>query len=137
PELSRLTDHLLAWIDAAVKAPCSLVGQSLGCEIAVLAAVEGSDRFPRLVLAAPAGLPELRSLGVQLLQAALDAPREAPGLYRAILPAYFRCGMLRLFRALMEQRRHRLRYLLHRIVQPTPVLRGRRDPVVSAEQAAA
>jgi pimeloyl-ACP methyl ester carboxylesterase len=132
PELPRLADHLLAWIDTAIPGPCHLVGQSLGCEIALLAGVEDADRFPRLVLAAPAGLPELRSLAAELLLTAVDAPRETPALYRAILPAYLRCGCRRMLRALLEQRRHRIRHTLHRIRQPVLVLRGKRDAVVSA-----
>lgn len=134
PELPLLADHLLAWVETVVRRPCHLVGQSLGCEVAVLAAVGEIPRFPRLVLAAPAGLPELRSLSAQLLRAALDAFRETPALYGAILPAYFRCGPLRLLRSLGEQKRHQIRHTLQRIRQPVLVLRGERDTVVSHER---
>jgi 2-hydroxy-6-oxonona-2,4-dienedioate hydrolase len=137
PELPRLADHLLAWVDAAVRLPCHLVGQSLGCEIALLAAVEGEAKFPRLVLAAPAGLPELHSLAGELFRAALDAPRETLDLYRVILPAYFRCGPIRMFRSLLEQRRHMIRHLMPRVAQPALVLRGERDAVVTPERLAA
>lgn len=133
-ELPRLADHLLAWVDAVVRRPCHLVGQSLGCEIVLLTAVEDLHRFPRLVLASPAGLPELRSLASQLLGAALDAFRERPDLYGAILPAYSRCGPGRLIRSLLEQKRHHIRHMLQRIRQPVLVLRGERDAVVSPER---
>lgn len=130
-----LADHLCAWLEDAVPRPCRLVGQSLGCDLAAMAAAARPDRVRRVVLAAPAGLPVLESLAEQLIRAGLDAPRETLRLYGAILPAYFRCGLPRLFGVLREQKRDRTE-LLRRLRQPVLVLWGRDDPVVTRERAA-
>ena len=45
-----------------------------------------------------------------------------------------RCGAVRLIRALIEQKRHPSAGLLPRVVQPTLVLRGRKDMVVSPDR---
>jgi pimeloyl-ACP methyl ester carboxylesterase len=132
PDLPRLAAHLRSWLDAVGLARCDLVGQSLGCEVALLCAAAAPDRVEKLVLAAPCGLPALRSLLGQIAQAALDAPREPLRLYPVILPDYLRCGPARLLRVLREQKRPGMAALLRRVAHPTLVLRGARDTVVSA-----
>jgi len=130
-ELPRLAEHLRAWLDLHVPGPCYLVGQSLGCEIGLLTCIRQPERVRKLVLAAPAGLPELHSLWGQALRAAVDALREELSLYPAILPDYFRCGPLRLLRVLWEQKRCASAGLLPQVQCPTLVLCGVRDAVVS------
>jgi len=134
PELPRLAKHLHAWLEQVVPGRCHLVGQSLGCEITLCAAVEEPERFERLALAGPAGLPWLRSVAGQIVRAGLDAPFEKPSLYPAILPAYWRCGPRRLVRLLKEQKRCDVEKLLHEVSHPTLVLRGEKDMVVSRKR---
>lgn len=137
PSFRLLTDHLTHWIEQVVGAPVHLVGQSVGCELAVMTAVEAPWLVRSLVLAAPAGLPCLHSVTRQLLLALLDAPREPVCLYPAILPDYLRCGIPRFLHLLWEQRRTRVDLLLPRVRQPALVLRGCADQVVSAARTAA
>jgi pimeloyl-ACP methyl ester carboxylesterase len=132
PQLPRLAAHLCGWLDAAGLHRCDLVGQSLGCEVALLAAEAQPERVGKLVLAAPCGLPSLRSLLGQFAQAALDATREPLRLYPVIVPDYLRCGPVRLLRVLLEQKRPGMATLVQRVAHPTLVLRGDRDTVVSA-----
>jgi pimeloyl-ACP methyl ester carboxylesterase len=136
PELPRLAEHLGAWLEQVVPEPYHLVGQSLGCEIAVLCAAERPASLRTLTLAAPAGLPTLRSLWGELFRAALDAPRESLALFGAILPAYLRCGPARLLGVLLEQKRYDFPPLLRAIHVPTLVLRGAGDTVATAERIA-
>jgi pimeloyl-ACP methyl ester carboxylesterase len=137
PRLELLTEHLLAWMDGARLERCHLVGQSMGCELAVLAAAARPEQFRRVVLAAPAGLPHLRSVFVQLLRAAVDAPHETLPLFRVILPDYFRCGPLRFFRMLWEQKRRVTEERLGDVRQPVLILRGEKDTVATPGRVAA
>lgn len=131
PDLPRLQRHLQHWLRQTIPGTFDLVGQSLGCEIAVRTALAERERTERLVLVAPAGLPHLRSLLPELLGAAVDVFREPWSLYPAIVPAYLRCGPRRLLRILQEQKRHDHSEVLTQVRQPTLVLRGHRDPVVT------
>jgi pimeloyl-ACP methyl ester carboxylesterase len=131
PELPRLSGHLLAWLREAVPGPCHLVGQSMGCDLVVLAAVAAPERVEKVVLAGPAGLPCLRSVFKQLLLAALDAPREPLSLYPVLVRDYLRCGPRRLFRMLWEQKDTLTDRRLGEVRQPVLVLRGEGDTVVS------
>lgn len=135
-DLQRLADHLTAWHDEVIGTPCHLVGQSLGCEISVMAAASRPELFRTLCLAGPAGLPELESLPLQLLQAVLDAPREPLSLYRLIIPSYLRAGPLRLFRQLFSQLRADARSRLYELPHPVLVLRGESDPIAGRTRAA-
>ena len=137
PELPRYAEHLRAWLDQAVPGRFHLVGQSLGCEVAAMCAATCPERVRSLTLAGPSGLPTLRSLTAQLGRALLDAPREPLRLYRVITPDYLRCGLWRIFLALREQKRYHVAELLASLCLPTLLIRGERDPVVTAERLAA
>jgi pimeloyl-ACP methyl ester carboxylesterase len=134
--VQRLGEHLDAWIDDAIPGELDLVGQSMGCEFAVVKAVANPDRVRRLVLAAPNGMPDRRSVTTQLLRAVGDALREPLSLYPAILPDYLRCGALRILWMLAQQRDDRTEQLLRRLPQPTLLLRGERDTVAGARRLA-
>lgn len=134
-DLRFLARHLLEWKKEIHGRPCHVVGQSLGCEIAVLAAAAGPMQVRSLALVGPAGLPRLESLPLQMLQAGLDAPLEPPALYRVILPDYVRAGPLRFFDALAAQLRSDAESALAELDLPVMVLRGRRDPIANAQRA--
>lgn len=137
PEFSLLTRHLERWMDRVLTDPAHLVGQSVGCEIATMAAAARPETVRSLVLAAPAGLPCLPSLTAQFFRALCDAPRERLHLYPAIIPDYLRCGPIRVWQLLRQQQRTRVDRLLPQIRQPALVLRGQHDAVVSERRAAA
>jgi pimeloyl-ACP methyl ester carboxylesterase len=132
--VKNLTHHLLEWIHAVIPGEVDLVGQSLGCEFAVLGGLAMADRVGRIVLAAPNGLPDARPVFPQLLSAAVDATREPGRLFGAVLPDYFRCGPFRILKMLIEQREDRSEEVLHLLRQPTLLVRGERDAVVSARR---
>lgn len=129
PELPQLARHVQGWLEQNVPGRCHLVGQSVGCEIAVLAAAALPERVRSVVLAGPAGLPSLHSVLQQLFAAGLDAFRERWELYPAILPDYFRCGPRRFFRLLVEQKHCHVEPLLPKLRKPVLLLRGRYDVV--------
>ena len=136
PELPQLARHVEGWLEQNVPGRCHLVGQSVGCEIAVLVAVALPVRVQSVVLAGPAGLPGLHSVRVQLFQAGLDAFRERWTLFPAILPDYLRCGLLRFFRLLWEQKHCHVEPLLPKMQAPVLILRGRHDQVATEDRVA-
>jgi pimeloyl-ACP methyl ester carboxylesterase len=127
--------HLRLWVETVIPGPIHLVGQSLGCELAVLGAMWMPERVRKLVLTAPNGMPDPRPVMPQLLGAAADAFREPPSLYRVILPDYLRCGPGRLLRLLIAQRDDPTEELLSGVTQPALVVRGERDAVVDRDRA--
>jgi pimeloyl-ACP methyl ester carboxylesterase len=134
--LPALATHLAKWIHTALPGPCDLIGQSLGCEISVLCSLQSPQRVRSLVLAGPAGLPTLRSVFIQLLRGAIDAPREKLSLFGAIVPDYLRAGGIKVFRLLREQKLHPFSSLLTGVGQPTLIIRGASDPIATAERTA-
>ena len=56
--VKKLAQHLVEWVEAVIPGEVDLVGQSLGCEFAVLGGLAMADRVGRIVLAAPNGLPD-------------------------------------------------------------------------------
>jgi 2-hydroxy-6-oxonona-2,4-dienedioate hydrolase len=132
--VNNLAQHLVEWVEAVIPGEVDLVGQSLGCEFAVLGGFAMADRVGRIVLAAPNGLPDRRGVLGQLACAALDAMREPARLFGAVLPDYVRCGPFRILKMLIEQREDRSEEVLHLLRQPVLLVRGERDAVVSAKR---
>lgn len=129
PELPLLARHLEGWLAQNVPGRFHVVGQSVGCEIAVLLAAAMPDRVQSVVLAGPAGLPSLHSVWGQIFRAGLDVWRERWELFPAILPDYLRCGSWRLLRILQEQKHCHVEPLLPHLRQPVLILRGQYDTV--------
>lgn len=130
----NLSHHMLEWIHTLIPGEVDLVGQSLGCEFAVLGALAMADRARRVVLAAPNGLPDRRGVLKQLAWAAADALREPLPVFKAVLPDYLRCGPLRIMKMLLAQRDDRSEEVLPLLRQDVLLLRGERDLVVTAER---
>lgn len=125
PELAAA---LLAWMDAAGLARAVLVGHSMGCQIAVEAALRAPARVAGLVLVAPTVDPAARSLPRQLLRLLAAVPRERPALVPLVAADYLRM----LPRALGELRAmldHRIERRLPLLAVPTVVVHGADDPV--------
>jgi 2-hydroxy-6-oxonona-2,4-dienedioate hydrolase len=137
PRLTHLRDHLCAWLDQVVPGPCHLVGQSIGCELAVLTAVARPEQVRKIVLAGPAGLPSLRSIAVQLVRAALDAPHEPLSLYPILARDYWRCGVVRFAQLMAEQKGKLTDEQLRQVRQPALVLRGEKDTVATPKRVSA
>lgn len=133
-DLLRLADHIRGWVEERLPGRFDLVGQSLGCEITVVVAATMPERVRRLVLAAPCGLPTVHSVTEQIFRAALDAPHEKLSLFRAVLPDYWRCGVMRTLRALHAQNECPAERCLAHIHQPTLLLRGEKDIVSTAKR---
>ncbi|PYE53086.1 alpha/beta fold hydrolase [Deinococcus yavapaiensis] len=130
--ISRLSDHLRAWLDAANLNRPVIVGHSLGGEVAIDLAGRFPDALGRLVLLAPTGVPENPSVPLQLARLMLDAWIERPTLLSRLLPAYVRCGPLRIALIAEDQRVHETEPQLVAIRAPVLVMAGTFDVVISS-----
>ena len=128
-DIPALAGALLALLDALGIDRAVLVGNSMGCPIALEVAHEAPDRVHRLVLVSPAGGVQNQPLPRALGQLALDVVRERPRMAPVALPDYLKFGPvngLRLFRELTLF--PSLERLLHTPV-PTLAVLGGRDPL--------
>jgi pimeloyl-ACP methyl ester carboxylesterase len=129
-DIPALAEALLGILDVLGIDHAVLIGNSMGCPIALEVAHEAPERVDRLVLVSPAGgrhnQPLLRALG----QLATDAGRESPRMIPVALPDYVRFGPLNGLRLFHELTLFpSLERLLHTRV-PTLAVLGGRDPLM-------
>jgi pimeloyl-ACP methyl ester carboxylesterase len=132
-------DALLAWMDALALSEAVLVGNSLGCQVAVDLAVRHPGRVSGLVLSGPTVDPRARRAAVQFARLMVDATRERPSLIPLHLRDQLRAGWGRAWRTLHYALADRVEAKLPRVQAPALVVRGGRDPLVPqrwAEEAA-
>ncbi len=128
--IPALAEALLTVLDTLDIDKAVLLGNSMGCPVALEVAHAAPERVHRLVLVSPAGgvqnQPLVRGIG-QLMK---DVFRESPRMFPVALPDYVRFGPvngLRLFHELTSY--PSLERLLH-TPAPTLVVLGRRDPLI-------
>jgi pimeloyl-ACP methyl ester carboxylesterase len=131
-DIPALAEALMAVLDALELERAVLVGNSMGCPVALEVAHAAPDRVHRLVLVSPAGGVQNRPLSRALGQLARDGFRESPRMLPLAVPDYVRFGPLnglRLFRELTLF--PSLERLVHTPV-PTLAVLGLRDPLIPA-----
>ncbi len=126
-----LADALAAWMDTMGLSRAAVLGNSMGCQVAVDLAVRHPDRVGRLILTDPTGDPEARALLPVLLWAAVDVVGEPPLLWPRLVLDYFLAGPLRTLRTLRSALHHPMRHKLAEVRVPALVVRGARDRIVS------
>jgi pimeloyl-ACP methyl ester carboxylesterase len=130
-DIPPLADALGEWLDVAGMPAATLVGNSLGCQIAVDLAVRAPARVLRLVLVGPSMDPGAPSLARQAVRLGQDALREPIGLVLSATRDYLRMGPRRVLATARFGLADPLVGKLDRVGQPALVLRGGRDPIVS------
>lgn len=129
-DIPALAEALTAVLDALGIDRAVLVGNSMGCPVALEVAHATPERVSRLVLVSPAGGVQNRPLVRALGQLARDGLRESPRMLPVALPDYVKFGPvngLRLFRELTLF--PSLDRLQHTPV-PTLAVLGVRDPLM-------
>jgi pimeloyl-ACP methyl ester carboxylesterase len=130
PELARA---LHEWFDLARIESATVLGNSLGCQIAVEFALQSPTRVRSLVLVGPTmdrGAPTILGQFGRLVR---DAIREPLSLNLAEARDYVRMGPLRILSTARFALADPFETKLPRVAQPTLVIRGERDPIVPQE----
>lgn len=131
-EHARMLDH---WLDARGIGPAILVGNSYGCQVIVECVTLVPARAVGLVLNAPTMDPAHRSAFTMIARVVADVPREPWRLGFLVARDYWRAGPRRLFSTLANALEDRIEEKLPGITQPTLVVCGARDPVVTVRWA--
>lgn len=127
----ELADGLAEWMDAVGVEQAVVIGHSLGCLVAGHVAVRHPARVQAVVLASPAPDPRQGAWWQAAWRLLLDAPRERLSLLPIAISDYLRVGTLRMLRSLRQAKNSNAREVLVAITQPTLILRGDQDPLVS------
>jgi 2-hydroxy-6-oxonona-2,4-dienedioate hydrolase len=129
--VSELAQALGAWMDAMGLRGATLVGHSLGCQVAAHAVAARPQLASRLVLMGPTADPAARS-GRQHLQRGLrTGAYERPGGAALMAVDYSRAGTDVLRHEMHAMIDDRLEDILPRLSCPVFVVRGERDRIVS------
>lgn len=130
----RLAEHaevLAGWLDARAIGPAILVGNSYGCQVIVECVARAPERALGLVLNAPTMDPAHRSALTMIARVLADVPREPWRLAALVMRDYLRAGPRRLLATLADALDDRIEEKLVTIAQPTLVVCGARDAVVT------
>ncbi|KIG01442.1 alpha/beta fold hydrolase [Caballeronia concitans] len=128
--LRELADALALWLAARGIRKAMFIGNSFGCQILAEFALRYPDSVDRLVLQGPTVDRHARHLPVQAWR-----DRQNGKLERARSPAgigridYAKAGIIRAWATMRVLIRDRIERKLSRIVAPTLVVSGTRDPV--------
>jgi 2-hydroxy-6-oxonona-2,4-dienedioate hydrolase len=129
-DLPELADSLAAWMAALGLGPAVLIGNSLGCQVAVELALRHSERVACLVLQGPTPDPSARTARQQILRQVLNSRHDGTARMAWIAVGDFlRAGPHRLLLTLRHLLRHPMEEQLAQVRMPALVLRGTRDPV--------
>lgn len=107
-----------------------LLGNSMGCPVAIEAAHERPDRVDRVVLVSPAGGAQNQPLARGIGQLALDALREKPSMAQIAVRDYLRFGPFNAWRLFGELVAYPSLERLTTLPVPTLAVLGSRDPLM-------
>ena len=130
-DVPGLAEALIGWMDGVGLERAVLVGHSLGSQVAVHAAGRHPGRITGLVLVSPSRDPLIGTPWKKAWRLLLDGPRESPGLLLVAVVDYLRAGPVRMWKTLKASLDTDPVRTLGRVRQPTLVVRGDRDPLVS------
>ena len=128
PELSAaLTD----WMDEAGLASAVLLGNSMGCQIAVDLAVRHPPRVERAVLVGPTMEPAIRTPGRALWRLARDTFRESPSQPFLVAYDYAVFGPVRFWHTYQAAVAAPIEAQLPAMRAPALFVRGAHDPIAT------
>jgi pimeloyl-ACP methyl ester carboxylesterase len=107
-----------------------LLGNSMGCAVALELAHGSPDRVERLVLASPAGGVHNQPFGRALVQLARDAVRESPRMATLAVPDYLKFGPINTLALFGELTRYPALERFLRVPVPALAVVGSRDPLM-------
>lgn len=134
-DLAGQASTLASWLTAIGLERAVWVGHSFGSQIAAELAVRRPEAVERLVLVSPTVDRSARSMGAQLARLLYDSAREPPGLLPLLAREYLKAGARTLLHIGRLALRDQIEKKLPAIEVPTLVVRGEKDPLVSARWA--
>ena len=126
----RLAASVVAWMSEMQIERCHLVGNSLGCEVAVHIAIEVPERVATLTLIGPTLDPEAFAVMTQTWRLLRDALHEPFSLWLNWTFDFFRAGVRRALGTTREMFRDHIEQQLPQVAARTLVIRGANDPTV-------
>ena len=139
-DIPELADAVVAWMDQVGLDRAAVLGNSVGCQIAVEAAARHPERVGHVVLEGPTIDAGARSVLRHAGRVALAARREPPSLGPLQVMDWLRTGPRGVVATIRYAFSHRIEDRLPDVRCPALVVRGERDPIVPqgwAEQVAA
>jgi pimeloyl-ACP methyl ester carboxylesterase len=130
--LPGMADALAGWMDAVGMPRAAFVGNSLGCQVIAHLAARHPERLARAVLISPTMDPTAPRARQQIARLLLDVPRERWPLPLIASGDYLEGGVSRGWQTLVSALREPSADSYRRIAVPALVVRGERDPIVSA-----
>ena len=133
--VSELANALIAWMDVSRLKRAAFLGNSLGCQIIVDAAMRHPGYFERAVLTSPTIDPRGRTAGEQVKRWIMDFPLERSSFAVALIKDFVSAGPRRFVRTFKYALEDVVEEKMPRVHIPTLVVRGLRDPIVSQDWA--
>lgn len=132
--IPELAETVAAFLDALGVERAVLLGNSMGCLIAVEFAHAFPDRIERAILVSPAGGPHNQPIYRGLPQLARDGLRETPRMLPVAAPDYLRFGLVNSLRLFHAMTRYPTVERALGLELPMLVVVGVRDPLISKER---
>ncbi|MDQ6695060.1 MAG: alpha/beta hydrolase [Chloroflexota bacterium] len=130
-DVPGMADALHGWMDEAGLSRATILGNSMGSQVAVDLAIRYPERVEGLVLTGLTFDRRARASIVSLLtRVLLDSPWEPRSLSPIIVTDYLSAGLLRVIVTLRHGLRDPIEEKLPRVEAPTLVVRGEHDSVV-------
>src|SRR3569833_3161038 len=122
-DVSELAEALIAWMDASGIECASLVGNSMGCQVAVEAALRHPSRNDQMVLIGPTTDPRGRSVSQLMMRFLIGGLFEQPSLNWLLDKDYARMRS-RLIKEFNVMRADEVEVKLPHVDVPTMLVRG-------------
>lgn len=129
--IRELTDALAGWMRENELDGATLLANSIGCQIVVELAILCPELVGRIILVSPTVDQQARTVSRQFFRLLLDVPREPLMLPFIALLDYVQAGLGRAAQTFGYALQDRIEDKLPHVSQPTLVVRGERDPIVS------
>jgi pimeloyl-ACP methyl ester carboxylesterase len=129
--ITELADALAGWMRENRLDGAGLLANSIGCQVVVDLALRRPELVERMILVSPTVDRQARTVFRQFFRLLLDVPREPLRLPFIALVDYLQAGLMRAAQTFGYALQDLIEDKLPRVSQPTLVVRGGLDPIVS------
>lgn len=129
--MARTVNDLARWMDVRGLRDVVVVANSMGCQFATMLATQRPELVRSLVMISPMVDPGSRNKLKLLGRFVWDIPRERLSIIRIWVPDLFRTGIPQALKMLVSMLKDDQMDRLSDVHQPTIVVNGERDPIVT------